>query len=71
MSHRGQTNVPADLRRRWGIEDGGEVGFVDLGDAALMVPGGSAAARVELHRVLGDRYEAGLALVDDPDLVDQ
>jgi bifunctional DNA-binding transcriptional regulator/antitoxin component of YhaV-PrlF toxin-antitoxin module len=71
VSHRGQTSVPAGLRRRWGIEEGGEVGFIDLGGAALIVPGGIAAARAELHRVLRDRYDAGLAAIDDPDLADQ
>ena len=28
-------------------------------------------ARSELKRVLAERYEAGLALIDDPDLADQ
>lgn len=71
VSHRGQTNLPAELRHRWGIEAGGEVGIVDLGDAALIVPGGIKAARTELRRVLRGRYEAGLAGIDDPDLADQ
>ena len=71
VSSRGQTSLPAPLRRRWGIEEGGAVGFVDLGGAALVVPGGAAAARAELHRVLKDRYQTGLATLDDPDLVDQ
>jgi bifunctional DNA-binding transcriptional regulator/antitoxin component of YhaV-PrlF toxin-antitoxin module len=71
VSHRGQTSLPAELRHRWGIDDGGEVGFIDLGDAALIVPGGVGAARRELRRVLAERYEAGLAAIDDPDLVDQ
>jgi len=71
VSHRGQTSLPAELRRRWGIEAGGEVGFVDLGGAALIVPGGVSAARHELHRTLRERYEIGLATIDDPDLADQ
>jgi len=71
VSHRGQTNLPAELRRRWGIEGGGEVGIIDLGDAALIVPGGIQAARLELRRVLRDRYEAALAGIEDPDLTDQ
>lgn len=71
VSHRGQTNLPAELRHRWGIDEGGEVGIIDLGDAALIVPGGIEAARNELHRVLRDRYEAGLASIEDPDLTDQ
>ena len=69
--HRGQTNLPAELRHRWGIDQGGEVGIIDLGDAALIVPGGIKAARNELRRVLRDRYGAGLAGIDDPDLTDQ
>ena len=71
VSHRGQTSLPAELRHRWGIEQGGEVGFIDLGDAALIVPGGVSAARRELRRVLSERYAAGLAAIDDPDLADQ
>ena len=71
VSHRGQTNLPAELRHRWGIEEGGEVGIVDLGDAALIVPGGVDAARNELRRVLRARYDAGLASIEDPDLADQ
>jgi hypothetical protein len=60
VSQRGKTSLPAGLRRRWGIEDGGEVAFVDLGDAALILPGGIAEARAELRRVLFDEgaYEA-------------
>jgi bifunctional DNA-binding transcriptional regulator/antitoxin component of YhaV-PrlF toxin-antitoxin module len=71
VSHRGQTNLPADLRHRWGIDEGGEIGFVDLGDAALIVPGGLAAARRELRRVLRDRYSEGVDALRDPDLADQ
>lgn len=71
VSHRGQTSLPAELRRRWGIDQGGEVGFIDLGDAALIVPGGATAARAELRRVLRERYGAGLAAVDDQELADQ
>ncbi len=71
MSHRGQTSLPAPLRHRWGIDDGGEVGFIDLGDAALVVPGGVSVARRELRRVLAERYEHGVASIEDPELTDQ
>lgn len=71
VSHRGQTSLPAELRHRWGIDDGGEVGFIDLGDAALVVPGGVGAARRELRRVLAARYEQGVAGIEDPELADQ
>ena len=71
VSHRGQTSVPAELRRRWSIENGGEIGFIDLGESALIVPGGIAVARAELRRVLAQRYAEGLAAIDESDLADQ
>jgi bifunctional DNA-binding transcriptional regulator/antitoxin component of YhaV-PrlF toxin-antitoxin module len=64
-------SLPAELRRRWGIDQGGEVGFIDLGEAALIVPGGVGAARAELRRVLHERYDEGLVAIGDPDLADQ
>ena len=73
VSHRGQASLPAALRHRWGIEDGGEIAFVDLGDAALVLPGGIAAARRELRDKLihGGAYEAGVGALTDPELADQ
>lgn len=71
VSNRGQTSLPAELRHRWGIEAGGEVAFVDLGEAALVLPGGVESAKAELKRVLAERYDVGLATIDDPDLADQ
>lgn len=71
VSNRGQTSLPAELRHRWGIDQGGEVGFIDLGNAALVVPGGVVGARSELRAVLRDRYGAGIGAIDDPDLADQ
>ena len=68
VSHRGQTTLPVGLRHRWGIEAGGEIGFIDLGNAALVAPGGVDVARRELRRVLRDRYATGIAAIDDPDL---
>jgi len=71
VSNRGQTSLPAELRHRWGIDEGGDVGFIDLGNAALVVPGGVTVARSELRRVLRDRYGMGVGALDDPDLGDQ
>ena len=45
--------------------------FIDLGDSALVLPGGIDQAKAELRRVLRERYEPGLDEIDDPDLVDQ
>ena len=69
VSQRGQTSLPAELRHRWGIEEGGAIAFIDLGDAALVLPGGMETAKAEVRRVLAaGAYSAGLAKVDDPDL---
>ena len=69
VSQRGQTSLPAELRHRWGIADGGDVAFIDLGDAALVLPGGIEAAKAEVRRALaGGAYAEGLAAIDDPDL---
>lgn len=71
VSNRGQTSLPAQLRHRWGIESGGDIAFVDLGDSALLLPGGMDQAKAELKRVLAERYNSGLAAISDPDLADQ
>jgi bifunctional DNA-binding transcriptional regulator/antitoxin component of YhaV-PrlF toxin-antitoxin module len=71
VSHRGRTSLPTELRRRRGIEAGGEIAIVDLGEAALILPGGVDQANAELRRVLATRYDSGLAEIDDPDLADQ
>jgi len=70
VSHRGQTNLPAELRHRWGITQGGDITFIDLGGAALVLPGGVDEIRSELLRVLKDRYQAGLEQLGDPELAD-
>lgn len=71
VSRRGEFRLSTEVRRRWGIADGGEIGIIDLGDAALVVPGGLTGARSELRSVLVDRYEAAVASIDDLDLRDQ
>ncbi|MGH9281199.1 MAG: AbrB/MazE/SpoVT family DNA-binding domain-containing protein [Acidimicrobiales bacterium] len=50
VSDRGQMSLPASARHRWGLDDGGAVGYVDLGDALLLVPGGVQEIR---RQVLG------------------
>ena len=52
---------------------GGDVAIIDLGGAALIVPGGLKAAKAELRRVLltSGAYERALASLDEPDLADQ
>jgi hypothetical protein len=45
------------------------VAFIDLGDAALILPGGVETAKAEVRRLLAaGAYAEGLAAIDDPDL---
>jgi bifunctional DNA-binding transcriptional regulator/antitoxin component of YhaV-PrlF toxin-antitoxin module len=69
VSERGQTNIPADLRHRWNLTDGGEIGIIDLGDSALLVPGGIKVAMEQLKNTFNSKmYNEGLSLIEDPDL---
>ena len=62
-------SLPASARHRWGVEDGGQVGVIDLDGALLLVPGGIEAARRALRdAVSGGRYERAVAAIDDRDL---
>lgn len=54
ISSRGQMSLPASARHRWGLDEGGDVGFLDLGDAVVIVPGGAAALRRTLLDAVSD-----------------
>jgi bifunctional DNA-binding transcriptional regulator/antitoxin component of YhaV-PrlF toxin-antitoxin module len=72
VSPRGQLSLPADVRRRWGIEAGGSVEMVDLGRWVLLVPGGEGTLRRMVGEIVTpELYEELLAEIDDPDLQDQ
>ena len=40
VSTSGQMSVPAAVRHRWGLDHGGRVTVVDLGDAVILLPPG-------------------------------
>lgn len=71
VSANGVLILPPVLCARWGVDQGGEVGIIDLGGAALVVPGGLQVAQRELHRVLREGFEVGLSMGTDADLLDQ
>jgi len=72
VSPRGQLSLPADVRRRWGIEAGGSVEMVDLGRSVLLVPGGEGTLRRMVGEIVTpELYEELLAEIDDPDLQDR
>lgn len=41
-------SLPAVARHRWGLDDGGEVGFLDLGDAVVILRESVDVARNQL-----------------------
>jgi AbrB family looped-hinge helix DNA binding protein len=67
VSKSGQMSVPADVRRRWGLADGGRVIVIDLGDAVVLLP---ADARQKLLRdaLSAEEHRTFVANLDDPDL---
>lgn len=68
VSSSGQMSLPASVRHRWNLDDGGPVDVLDLGFGVLTVPNG------EGRRLLGDvlsRDEHAAfvrSLADDADL---
>jgi dihydroneopterin aldolase len=62
-------SLPAQARHRWGLEDGGEVAWVDYGDAIMLVPGTVEEARRDLLNALTDEdWQAAREGFGDPDL---
>ncbi len=69
VSSRGQMSLPATARHRWGLEDGGELGYIDVGDFLIVLPGGAGRLRRALLDGLTERDWAGARSgFGDPDL---
>lgn len=72
ISSRGQMSLPASARHRWGLDEGGDVGYLDLGGAVVLVPGGIDQLRAALlDAVSDDIWESARSGFGDPDLADQ
>ena len=72
VSGRGQMSLPAATRRRWGLEEGGSVGYLDIGEAVLLVPGGVGRLRRELlSSVSGEDWEVARDGFGDPELANE
>ena len=54
VSQRGQMSLPASARHRWGLDEGGEVGYLDIGDAVILVPGGVTKLRRDLLKGISE-----------------
>jgi len=68
VSASGQMSVPAAVRHRWDLDDGGPVDVIDLGFGVLTVPAGQA--KLLLGDLLSREDHAAFvaSLADDPDL---
>ena len=62
-------SLPATARHRWHLDQGGEVGYLDLGDVVVIVPGGIEQLRRQLLGTVTDQdWEQARAGHGDPDL---
>lgn len=68
VSTSGQMSLPAPVRHRWNLTDGGEVEVLDLGFGVLTVPAGRAGYLLDLLMPAEDHYVA-VGEDDDPDLM--
>ena len=69
VSSRGQMSLPAAARRRWGLQDGGDIAYLDLGDAVVLVAGRVESLRRELLESITDEdWKLAAGGFGDPDL---
>lgn len=72
VSSRGQMSLPSSARHRWGLDDGGDVGYLDLGDAIVIVPRGTAAVRRSLlDQVNAEDWDEARAGFGDEELASE
>ena len=67
VSSSGQLSLPAEVRRRWDLVDGGPVDVIDLGFGVLTIPHGEGPALLA-DLLSRDQHAAFVADLDDPDL---
>ena len=67
VSTSGQMSVPAAVRHRWGLDQGGRVTVVDLGDAVVLLPPGARQRLLDAALSPGDHLRF-VSELDDPDL---
>ena len=67
VSTSGQMSVPAAVRHRWGLDNGGRVTVVDLGDAVILLPPGGHQ-EILAKALTADQHRQFVSDLDDPDL---
>jgi hypothetical protein len=68
VSASGQMSVPANVRHRWHLDQGGPVDVIDLGFGVLTVPAGTAQSLLGDLLSREDHAAFVASLADDPDL---
>jgi len=69
VSERGQMALPAQTRHRWGLDRGGIIAWIDLGDSVLLVPGGLSQLRNEI--LANADWDGARSGFGDPELANQ
>ncbi len=67
VSTSGQMSVPAAVRHRWGLDNGGRVTVVDLGDAVILLPPGGRQ-QLLANALTAEQHRQFVGKLDDPDL---
>jgi AbrB family looped-hinge helix DNA binding protein len=67
VSTSGQMSVPAAVRHRWGLEQGGRITVIDLGDAVILLPSG-ARQQLIAEALTAEEHRQFVAALDDTDL---
>jgi AbrB family looped-hinge helix DNA binding protein len=67
VSTSGQMSVPAAVRHRWGLDQGGRVTVIDLGDAVVLLPAG-ARQRLLASALSAEDHARFVRTLEDPDL---
>jgi bifunctional DNA-binding transcriptional regulator/antitoxin component of YhaV-PrlF toxin-antitoxin module len=67
VSTSGQMSVPAAVRHRWGLDHGGRVTVIDLGEAVVLLPPGARQALLA-DALSAEDHRRLVRQLDDPDL---
>ena len=67
VSASGQMSVPAAVRHRWGLDRGGRVTVIDLGEAVVLLPPG-ARQQLLADALSAEAHRRFVSEIDDPDL---
>jgi len=67
VSTSGQMSVPAAVRHRWGLDNGGRVTVVDLGDAVILLPPGGRQQLLS-NALTAEQHRKFVSELDDPHL---